>query len=142
MSSPLLFTVVGDSNVGLNMSPFNVRDRPGMTDAQVLTCSRLQVLPDALRSIRTASNVIILACITNILTAAEESSSVSARVLPILTEAACGGLLCLKSFYSGRDRSSHVSCSASLVQGRPSRDFDRVFLSDVCQPALQPSPDQ
>ena len=45
--SQLVFSVIGDSNVRRNMTPFNVRDRPGLSDAQVLSCSRLEVLPDA-----------------------------------------------------------------------------------------------
>ena len=27
------------------MTPFNIRDRPGLSDAQVLSCTRLEVLP-------------------------------------------------------------------------------------------------
>lgn len=86
MSQDRLFTIIGDSNVSRNMTPFNVRDRPGLSDAQVLSCSKLQVMPDALRSARAASNIIIVACITNMLTASEEAGSIAARVGPILRE--------------------------------------------------------
>ena len=68
------------------MTPFNIRDRPGLSDAQVLSCTRLEVLPDALRSVRTSSNIVILSCLTNYLTSSEESSSVSGRVEPLLTD--------------------------------------------------------
>ena len=86
MSVPQLFTVVGDSNVRRNMTPFNVRDRPGLVDAQVLACSRLEVLPDALRSVRASSTIVILACLTNYLTSSEESSTTSDRVYSVLSE--------------------------------------------------------
>ena len=86
MSVSRLFTIVGDSNVKNNMTPFNVRDRPGLSDAQVLSAGRVELLPDALRSVRTASEVVILSCITNYLTSSEDSSSVSGRVSPILAE--------------------------------------------------------
>lgn len=98
MSQGSQFTVIGDSNVSRNMTPFNVRDRPGLSDAQVISCSRLTVLPDALRSARTTSNIIILACITNLLTASEESSSVAARVAPVLIEFR----QCLEAFCASR----------------------------------------
>ena len=74
---PRCFSILGDSNVSRNMTPFNVRDRPGLSDAQVLSCSKLQVMPDALRSARAASSIVIVACITNMLTASEEAGSSS-----------------------------------------------------------------
>ena len=86
MSGSNLFTVIGDSNVQQNMTPFNTRDRPGLSDAQVLSSSRLHVLPDALRSVRGTSTIVILACITNYLTSSAESSSILNRISPILTE--------------------------------------------------------
>ena len=68
------------------MTPFNVRDRPGLSDAQLLAASRLDVLPDALRSIRGTSNVVIIACLTNFLTSSEEASSISGRISPVMSE--------------------------------------------------------
>ena len=87
MSISRLFSIIGDSNVRNNMTPFNIRDRPGISDAQILSAHRLDVLPDALRSVRTSSDIVILSCITNYLTSStEESSSVSGRVYPIMAE--------------------------------------------------------
>ena len=86
MSLPVQFSVIGDSNVRRNMTPFNIRDRPGMADAQVLSCSRLEVLPDALRSVRASSSILILACISNYLTSSEESSTTSDRVSAVISE--------------------------------------------------------
>ena len=84
--SQLVFSVIGDSNVRRNMTPFNVRDRPGLSDAQVLSCSRLEVLPDALRSVRASSTILIISCLTNYLTSSEESSSTSDRASTVITE--------------------------------------------------------
>ena len=86
MSVSRVFSIIGDSNVRQNMTSFNIRDRAGLSDAQVLTASRLEVLPDALRSVRASSNIVILSCITNYLTSSEASSSVSGRVSPLLVE--------------------------------------------------------
>ena len=80
-----MFSVIGDSNVKNNMTPFNIRDRPGLSDAQVLSASSLEVLPDALRSVRVASNVLVLSCLTNYLTCTEDNASVSSRVYPVLS---------------------------------------------------------
>ena len=86
MSISRLFSIIGDSNVRQNMTPFNVRDRPGLSDAQVLSAARLEVLPDALRSVRSSSTIVILSCITNYLTSSEEAPSVSSRISPILAD--------------------------------------------------------
>ena len=86
MSITRLFSIIGDSNVRNNMTPFNIRDRPGLSDAQVLSSSRLEVLPDALRSVRTSSNILIISCISNFIIASEESSSVSGRIGPVLAD--------------------------------------------------------
>ena len=85
MSISRLFSIIGDSNVRQNMTPFNIRDRPGLADAQVLSSARPEVLPDALRSVRSSSTIVILSCITNYLTGSEEAPSVSSRVSPVLT---------------------------------------------------------
>ena len=86
MSISRIFSIIGDSNVRQNMTPFNVRDRPGLSDAQLLAASRLDVLPDALRSVRGTSNVVIIACLTNFLTSSEEASSISGRISPVMSE--------------------------------------------------------
>ena len=68
------------------MTSFNIRDRAGLSDAQVLTASRLEVLPDALRSVRASSNIVILSCITNLITDSDADSMVSKRVEPVVEE--------------------------------------------------------
>ena len=73
----LIFTIIGDSNVKRHMVPMNCRDRPLMTSAQVLQCGRLEVLAEALKQVRSESNVCVFSCVTNFLTSCEASSTVS-----------------------------------------------------------------
>lgn len=88
MSVSKLFSIIGDSNVRNNMNDFNIRDRLGLSDAQVLSATRLDVLPDALRSIRAASTIVIVSCLTNYITSAmaDGAATVSTRVAPILMD--------------------------------------------------------
>ena len=88
MSQQRCFSIVGDSNVGRNMTSLNRRASPLMEECQVLSCKRFSVLADTLRSVRTASNSCIVACLTNFLTdlSSRGSASASTRVEPILTE--------------------------------------------------------
>ena len=82
-----IFSVLGDSNVQRNMGGLSVRDRPLMASAQVIPCGRLEVLAEGLRQVRAESNVCVLSCVTNFITAAEGSTtSVSLRVEPVLRE--------------------------------------------------------
>ena len=89
MSQVLVFSLLGDSNVIRNMTPFNCRDRPVMKDAQVIPCGRLDLLAEALRQIRSESNVCLMSCVTNFLTgsgSANVSGSVSQRIDHILLD--------------------------------------------------------
>ena len=72
-----------------NMTPFNCRDRPLMNSAQLIPCGRLDLLAEALRQIRTESNICLMSCVTNFLTgsdSAQVSGSVSQRIDHILVE--------------------------------------------------------
>ena len=85
----LVFSLLGDSNVVRNMTPFNCRDRPLMNSAQLIPCGRLDLLAEALRQIRTESNICLMSCVTNFLTgsdSAQVSGSVSQRIDHILVE--------------------------------------------------------
>lgn len=82
-----VFTLIGDSNVRNNMNPTNCRDRPLMSSAQVLICTKLPVLHQSLQAINSESNVCILSCITNFLCDSSSTCvSLSQRVEPVLTE--------------------------------------------------------
>ena len=87
MSQDRVFSLLGDSNIQRNMNTTNCRDRPLMSGAQVIPCGRLDLLAEALRQIREASNVVLLSCITNFITCSAESvSSISNRIEPILAQ--------------------------------------------------------
>ena len=82
-----VFTLLGDSNIQRSMNSTNCRDRPLMSEAQVIPCGRLAVLAEALRQVRESSNVVLLSCVTNFLTGStDEGSSISIRVEPIFKE--------------------------------------------------------
>lgn len=81
------FSVLGDSNIKRHLNPTNCRDRPLMSGCQQLPCGRISLLAESLRSVREDSNVVLLSCLTNFLTSAEEAgSSVSFRVDPVFRE--------------------------------------------------------
>lgn len=84
--SPRSFTVIGDSNVRNNMNPTNCRDRPLMSEAQVLICTKLPVFQQTIRAIRDVSNVCIVSCISNFLSDSIEAPSLYQRVEPIFSE--------------------------------------------------------
>ena len=87
MSVSRCFSIIGDSNVQRHMNPTNCRDRPLMSSCQVVPCGRLSLLAECLRSVKAETNVCILACVTNFLTATEDSGgSVGFRIEPILIE--------------------------------------------------------
>ena len=80
-------TILGDSNVVRNMTPFNCRDRPLMKGAQCLPCGRFELLAECLRKISNESNVVIISCVTNFLTGSGNvQGSISQRVEGILIE--------------------------------------------------------
>lgn len=84
---PEKYTVIGDSNVRHHMSEHNCRDRPLMSDAQLLICTRMSTLTTNLNSVRPESTVVLLSCITNFLSGCNgPSSSVSIKVEPVLKD--------------------------------------------------------
>ena len=87
MSQDRVYSLLGDSNVQRNMNTTNCRDRPLMSEAQVIPCGRLDLLAESLCQVGESSNVVILSCVTNFITSSAESvSSVSNRVEPILRQ--------------------------------------------------------
>ena len=88
MSTTRGFSIVGNSNVKRHFNPTNCRDRPLMSRSQLLPCSHLALLAESLRSVRLESNVVLMSCLTNFLTSAEEAgASLSLRIKPVLREA-------------------------------------------------------
>ena len=87
MSTTRKFSILGDSNIKRHLNPTNCRDRPLMSGCQQLPCGHLSLLTESLRSVRPETNVVMLSCLTNFLTSAEEAgASVSFRVDPVLRE--------------------------------------------------------
>ena len=87
MSVDRVYSLLGDSNIQRNMNGTNCRDRPMMSESQVIPCGRLDLLAESLRQVRQTTNVVILSCITNFITAsAESTSSISNRIEPILRQ--------------------------------------------------------
>jgi hypothetical protein len=81
--SRLVFSVIGDSNVGRNMGKISRRASPSMKHAQSLSCGSLELFQSSLSEIRAESNVCIISCLTNFLTNASGSESTSKRVEPV-----------------------------------------------------------
>ena len=89
MSVSRCFSIVGDSNIRRHMNPTNCRDRPLMSSCQIIPAGKLSMMSECLRSVRSESNVCILACVTNFLTGSEDAGgSVGFRVEPVLLELA------------------------------------------------------
>ena len=86
MAQSRVFTIIGDSNVKRNISKTNSRACPLMAGAQILQCGNLQLLEESLRAIRKESDVCIVSCLTNFLTASEDDPMVSKRIEPVLDE--------------------------------------------------------
>jgi hypothetical protein len=69
------------------MNPTNCRDRPAMSEAQVIPCTLLGVFRQSMLTVRSESNVCIVACVSNFLTdSTDTSSSVSTRISPVLKD--------------------------------------------------------
>ena len=85
MSQDRVYSIIGDSNVKRHMSRHNCRDRPWMSSAQIIPCNRLALFSTALSSVRQESNVCIVSCITNFITARIGSSTLTLKIEPALT---------------------------------------------------------
>lgn len=81
-----VFSIVGDSNVNRFVGSVNRRSCPDLTDAQVLSCGRIQVLAAALEKVSPETTHCILSCITNFLTDAKGTSAAGLRVEPVIEE--------------------------------------------------------
>ena len=82
-----IFSLLGDSNIKRHMNHTNCRD-PAMSGCQVLPCGHLSILAESLKNVRSESNVVILACITNFITRSDESGSIANRADPIFHQVA------------------------------------------------------
>ena len=89
MSSVLVFTLIGDSNVRQNVTKNSCRASASLKAAQVLFCGSIEAFVSSLSTVRAESNVCVVSCVSNFLANADaegSSSTVSQRVDPILQE--------------------------------------------------------
>ena len=81
-----VFSLLGDSNVHPHINKTSCRAHPSLKGAQVLPCGHLGIFSGTLEKVRPETNVCIVACLTNFLTAADGPSTVSQRVDPVLQQ--------------------------------------------------------
>ena len=77
-----VFTLIGDSNVKRHMSPLSCRE-PHMAKAEVNICGRIEAVREVMRSTRAETTIVLVACLTNFVTSADDSSSSSVARLKI-----------------------------------------------------------
>ena len=84
MSVSRLYTVIGDANVRRNMTGLNMASRETMKLAQVVACDNLASLSSAVNEIRQESSVCIVAAITEMLLAADNTGTVASSIMSVL----------------------------------------------------------
>ena len=80
-----LFTIIGDANVRRNMTQLNIASREAMKNSQVIPCDDLPSLDRALSEVRPESSICIVACITEMLLAADNTGTVSSSIDSVLS---------------------------------------------------------
>lgn len=84
---PLVFTLIGDSNIRRFNTEVNQRACPDLSKSQVLSCMKLSLLPDCLSEVRVESNVCVVSCVSNfICDAPPGSASVSVRIEAVIQD--------------------------------------------------------
>jgi len=78
------YVLLGDSNVRRNVNKTNKRSCPQLSSSTVLTCTDGSVFDEVLSDVKDDTTILLVACLTNFITAAPEDSSVAKRVEPIL----------------------------------------------------------
>ena len=85
MSTPRLFTVLGDLNVRRNMTGLNTASRDIMKSAQVIACDNLPAFDAALCEVKAESSVVIIACVTEMLLIGDDSGTVASSIESVLS---------------------------------------------------------
>lgn len=86
-SQDRVFSIIGDSNVRKFNTSVNQRACADLGKAQILSCGKLQLLPDVLAEVRAESDVCVISCITNfICDSTPGSASVSVRVESVIED--------------------------------------------------------
>ena len=84
MSASRMFSVIGDANVTRNMTGLNMASREVMGNSQVLQCSSMATIDQALNDVRPESEALIVACITEFLLCGGDSGTIYSTIDPVL----------------------------------------------------------
>ena len=79
-----LITIIGDANIRRNMTGLNMASRDAMKTSQVLACDNLASLDTALTEVRAESSVCIVAAITDMLLAADDTGTIASSIESVL----------------------------------------------------------
>lgn len=88
MALSRLYSIIGDSNVRRNMTGMNIASREAMKHAQVIDCSSMARIDDALNEIRAESEVLIFASVTELLLSSGDCGTIFSSIDPVLTSLA------------------------------------------------------
>ena len=80
-----LYTIIGDANVRRNMTGMNIASRESMKTSQIIDCTSLATLDDALSEVKSETEVLIVAAITEFLLASGDCGTIFSSVDPILS---------------------------------------------------------
>lgn len=89
MAQARVFTLIGDSNVRKHMNDSNCFDRPLMSGAQTILCTKMSLFAQSFLGIRETSNVCIISCVTNFITDSKNedvATEPGQRIEPILRD--------------------------------------------------------
>ena len=81
-----IFSLIGDMNIRQHVNKNSCRANPSLKSAQTLSCGNMSIFTATLEKVRSESTACIVACLTNFLSDAEGSSTVSNRVDPVLQD--------------------------------------------------------
>ena len=79
-----LCSIIGDANVRRNMTQLNMASRETMKTSQLLPCDDMSSLDKALAEVRPESSICIVAAITELLIAADNTGTVSSSIEAVL----------------------------------------------------------
>ena len=79
-----LVSIIGDANIRRNMTGLNIASRDAMKTSQVLACDDLNSLDGALSQVRSESTVCIIAAVTDMLLAADDTGTISSSIESVL----------------------------------------------------------
>ena len=85
MSISRVYSIIGDTNIRRNMTNLNVASREVMKKAQIIDCSQMSALDQALSQVRVDSSILIVASITEFLLSGGDCSSIASSIDPILS---------------------------------------------------------